>query len=45
MLQIAASLTDESRDVIYDRYMFIVQATEFVSSQLLIMDQDYDCDY
>jgi len=28
MLQIVASLTDDSRVVIYEHYMFIVQASE-----------------
>ncbi len=27
MLQIVASLTDDSRGIVYDRYLFIVKAT------------------
>jgi hypothetical protein len=36
MLQIVASLTDDSRGVIYNHNMFIVQATAYLSVTILI---------
>ncbi len=35
MLQIVASLIDAARGVIYDRHMFIVQATDWVKNSHL----------
>jgi hypothetical protein len=35
MLQIVASFTDDSRGVIYNRNMFIVQATEWLGKSVL----------
>ncbi len=32
-LQIGVSLTDDSRDIIYDHNMFIVQAVVFIPAQ------------
>jgi hypothetical protein len=36
MLQIVASLTDSSVGVIYDRNIFMLQATETILSQIVI---------
>jgi hypothetical protein len=36
MIQIVASLTDDFKDVIYDRNMFIVQATADTKSGLVL---------
>ncbi len=33
MLQIVASLTDDSRDIIYDHNIFIIETTGLVSSK------------
>ncbi len=37
MLQIVASLIDATRGVIYDRHMFIVQATDLIVSTRLLL--------
>ena len=39
MLQIVASLTDNSRGIIYDRNMFFVQATD--NQQIVIIFKTY----
>ncbi len=39
MLQIVASLTDNSRGIIYDRNMFFVQATD--NKQIVIIFKTY----
>jgi hypothetical protein len=36
--KLEASLTDDARVIIYDRYMFIVQATDFLRAMACIIN-------